>query len=46
MVIADTLSREVFEETNDYFSSPSEDDPFFPYVKEPVGNVRFPKEGL
>ena len=43
MVVADTLSREVCEDTDDNFSSPSEDDPFFPYVTEPVGDVRFPE---
>ena len=42
MQVPDTLSRNLPNEASD-FTSPAEDDPYFPYVTERVGEMRFPE---
>ena len=43
MQVADALSRNLPENSVSDFSSPDEDDPYFPYVTEPLGQVRLPE---
>ena len=43
MQVADALSRNIPDGSVSDFSSPSEDDPYFPYVTEARGEVRLPE---